>query len=146
VREIPKTERSWRTVSIPAEIVALLRAQKAKVLELALQWGAEYSRQPMFLFPGLAGKPMRPAALSTRLRQLRRSLGIAGVQPVHGWRHSTSSLLVARGFDVKTTQARLGHSTPAITLKLYTDVVDERDRAAAAQLASYVIPTQKPRA
>ena len=145
LREIPKSKSAWRTLSIPPEVVALLRAQKARVLELALQWGAEYSREPMFLFPGLAGVPMRPMAVTERLRQLCRRAKIAGVQPVHGWRHATASLLVAGGTDVKTTQARLGHSTPTITLKLYTDVVDERDRAAGERLAGYLSGANKPR-
>jgi len=143
LREVPKSKSAQRTLSIPPEVVALLRAQKARVLELALQWGAEYSREPMFLFPGLAGVPMRPMAVTERLRQLCRRAKITGVQPVHGWRHATASLLIAGGTDVKTTQARLGHSTPTITLKLYTDVVDERDRAAGARLAGYLTPANK---
>ena len=143
LREVPKSKSAMRTLSIPPELVALLRAQKARVLELALQWGAEYSREPMFLFPGLAGVPMRPMAVTERLRQLCRRAKIAGVQPVHGWRHATASLLVAGGTDVKTTQARLGHSTPTITLRLYTDVVDERNRAAGERLAGYLTPANK---
>src|SRR5262249_6467583 len=140
-----KSKSAQRTLSIPPEVVALLRAQKARVLEQALQWGAEYSRAPMFLFPGLAGVPMRPMAVTERLRQLCRRAKIRDVQPVHGWRHATASLLVAGGTDVKTVQTRLGHSTPVITLKLYTDVVDARDRAAGEQLAGYLTGTNKPR-
>jgi integrase len=143
LREIAKSASSRRTLSIPLQLVALLRAQKARVLELALQWGAEYSREPMFLFPGLAGAPMRPMALTARLRRLRHQAGISGVQPVHGWRHATASLLIAGGTDVKTTQVRLGHSSPAFTLKFYADVVDERDRAAGEQLAGYLTPKNK---
>ena len=145
LREIPKNKSSLRTLSIPPEVVALLRAQRTRVQELALQWGAEYSREPMFLFPGMAGVPMRPMAVTERLRQICRRAKIVGVQPVHGWRHSTASLLIASGTDVKTTQARMGHSTPTITLKLYTDVVDERDRAAGERLAGYLPAANKPR-
>ena len=145
LREIPKSKSALRTLSIPPEVVALLRAQRARVLELALQWGTEYSREPMFLFPGMAGVPMRPMAVTERLRQLCRRAKITGVQPVHGWRHATASLLIAGGTDVKTTQARLGHSTPVITLRLYTDVVDERDRAAGDRLAGYLTAVNKPR-
>jgi integrase len=143
LREIPKSKSAWRTLSIPLEVIALLRTQKARVLEQALQWGAEYSREPMFLFPGLAGIPMRPMAVTERLRQLCRRAKITGVQPVHGWRHATASLLIAAGTDVKTTQSRLGHSTPTITLRLYTDVVDERDRAAGDRLARHLTPQNK---
>lgn len=44
---------------------------------------------------------------------------------------------------MKTTQARLGHSSPTITLALYTDKVDERDRAAGEALAGYLTPANK---
>ena len=143
LREVPKSKSAMRTLSIPPELVALLRAQKARVLEQALQWGAEYSREPMFLFPGLAGVPMRPMAVTERLRQLCRRAKITDVQPVHGWRHATGTLLVAAGTDVKTAQTRLGHSTPVITLRLYTDVVDANDRAAGERLAQHLTPKNK---
>jgi len=143
LREVPKSKSAMRTLGIPPELVALLRAQKARVLEQALQWGAEYSREPMFLFPGLAGVPMRPMAVTERLRQLTRRAKITDVQPVHGWRHATGSLLVAAGTDVKTAQARLGHSTPVITLRLYTDVVDANDRAAGERLGQHLTPKNK---
>jgi integrase len=138
IRDIPKTKTSRRTLAIPAAVVPLLRAQKARVLEAALAWGAEYSRDPMLLFPDIAGAPMRPLNLTARLRRLCRRVGVRGVQPVHGWRHATATLLIAGGTDVKTTQARMGHSTPAITLALYADKVDERDRAAGEALAGHL--------
>jgi integrase len=143
LREVPKSKSAMRTLSIPPELITLLRAQKARVLEQALLWGAEYSREPMFLFPGLAGVPMRPMAITERLRQLCRRAKITDVQPVHGWRHATGTLLVAGGTDVKTAQARLGHSTPVITLRLYTDVVDANDRAAGERLAQHLTPKNK---
>ena len=50
--------------------------------------------------------------------------------------------MIAGGADVKTTQSRLGHPRP-ITLALYTDKVDERDRAAGEALAGYLTPSNK---
>jgi integrase len=143
VRETPKTKLSRRTLAIPAAVVALLRLQKARVLEQALAWGSEYARGPRFLFPANGGAPTRPFSLTDRLSRLVRRAGIKGVQPVHGWRHATATLLIAGGADVKTTQARLGHSSPTITLQLYTDKVDERDRAAGETLAGYLTPANK---
>ena len=121
VREITKTKLSRRTLAIPAAVVLLLRAQKARVLEQALAWGSEYATGPRFLFPVNGGAPMRPFSLTGRLRRLLRRAGVKGVQPVHGWRHATATLLIAGGADVKTTQSRLGHSSPLITLALYAD-------------------------
>jgi integrase len=143
VREITKTKSSRRTLAIPAAVVTLLRAQKARVLEQALAWGTEYSRGPRFLFPVNGGEPMRPLNLTARLRRLLRRAGIKGVQPVHGWRHATATLLIAGGTDVRTTQSRMGHSSPIITLALYADVVDEKDRAAGESLAGYLTSSTK---
>jgi len=142
LRDVVKSASSYRTLSIPAAVVVLLRQQKARVLEAAVAWGAEYSREPMFLFPGLAGVAMPPMAMTLKLRQFRRRAKVEGVQPVHGWRHSAATLMIADGADVKTTQSRMGHSTPVITLRLYADKVDERDVAAGEQLATY-LPANK---
>ena len=143
VREITKTKSSRRKLAIPAAVVALLRLQKARVLEQALAWGAEYRPGPRFLFPVNGGEPMRPFNLTDRLSRLMRRAGIKGVQPVHGWRHATATLLIAGGADVKTTQARLGHSSPLITLGLYADRVDARDRAAGEALAGYLTSNKR---
>ena len=138
VREITKTKLSRRTLSVPAAVVLLLRAQKARVLEQALAWGSEYAPGPRFLFPVNGGAPMRPFSLTERLARLMRRAGIKGVQPTHGWRHACATLMIAGGADVKTTQSRLGHSSPLITLALYVDKIDERDRAAGEALAAFI--------
>ena len=51
-------------------------------------------------------------------------------------RHYTASQLLAGGFDLRNTAARLGHSGGgATTLRHYADPVSEVDRRAAAYLA-----------
>ena len=83
VREITKTKSSRRTLAVPAAVVLLLRAQKARVLEQVLAWGSEYASGPRkFLFPTNGGKPMRPFSLTERLasaaapgRNQRRAAG-----------------------------------------------------------------------
>jgi integrase len=131
VRDRAKTETSARKLRIPPVLVALLRAQLARVQEQMLQWGKEYHRDPLFVFPGLAGVPMVPQALTDRIKRLLRRAGIEGAQPCHGWRHTAATSLLDTGANIKTVQARLGHSTPAITLALYVHPVDERDAEAA---------------
>ena len=55
---------------------------------------------------------------------------------IKGIRHYTASQLLAAGFDLGNTAARLGHSGGgATTLKHYADPVSEVDRRAAAYLA-----------
>jgi integrase len=131
LRERAKTEASLRTIAIPLQLAELLRQQKARVQAAALKWGKGYQREPMLLFPGLAGAPRLPQSLTDRMRQVMRRAKIVGPSPCHAWRHTSATALLDAGQNIKTVQARLGHSSPAITLSLYVHPTDERDRAAA---------------
>jgi integrase len=65
IRERAKTSSSARKLKIPPALVALLRAQLQRVREQMLQWGRESQREPLFVFPGLAGVPMLPQGSPT---------------------------------------------------------------------------------
>jgi integrase len=138
IRDQPKTTSRARTIKIPPALVALLRAQLGRVREQMLQWGKEYQREPLYVFPGLAGVPMPPQNVTGLMRKVLRGAGIKGIQPCHGWRHTAATTLLNNGTNIKTVQARLGHSTPAITLSLYVHPVDERDAEAAEQLGKLI--------
>ena len=59
-------------------------------------------------------------------------------------RHYTASQLLAAGFDLGNTAARLGHSGGGATaLKHYADPVSEVDRRAAAYLAQLTGPASQ---
>jgi integrase len=59
---------------------------------------------------------------------------------IKGGRHYTASQLLAGGFDLRNTAARLGHSGGgATTLRHYADPVPEVDRRAAAYLAQLTV-------
>jgi hypothetical protein len=131
VREVAKIKSSYRRLGIPATVVLLLRAQKTRVLESALAWGSEYSRQPMFLFPGMAGVAMLPMSLTLRLRQFRRRQNsrqraagtwLAPLQRDHADLHRHRR---------EGHASRDGALDAVITLQLYADQVSEKDRAAA---------------
>jgi integrase len=91
-----------------------------------------------FVFPGLAGAPMLPQSVTDRMRQLMRRAKIIGAQPCHAWRHTAATSLLDSGQSVETAQARLGHSTPAITLALYVHPVEERDSEAAERFGRLI--------
>ena len=140
LRESTKSDASARTLAIPPQLIALLREQKARVLEAALAWGKGYRREPMFLFARPDGEPLHPMNTTVRLRRVLRRAGITGRPPTHSWRHTAATLMIDAGANVKTVQTRLGHATPAFTLATYVHPVDERDRAAAEQLATHIKP------
>ena len=110
----------------------------------ALAWGKGYQREPLFCFPSWAGAPMPPMDMTLRLRQVMRRAKVTGRQPTRGWRHTSATLLIHSGENVKTVQTRLGHSTPAITMALYVHPTEEADRSAADFLGSLLPPAKPP--
>lgn len=99
------------------------------------------------LWPNRDGAPHRPDKIDrNRLQPLLTALGIprAGL---HAFRHANATELLRRGVPLRTVQARLGHSDPATTLRLYAHVVEaDADLAAhTAALAFGGVPDSAPR-
>jgi integrase len=63
-----------------------------------------------------------------------REVGLADLE-FHDLRRTNATTMVRRGVDVKTAQARLGHSDPRLTLGIYAPATTDADRAAADLLA-----------
>jgi integrase len=51
-------------------------------------------------------------------------------------RRANATALVAEGVDVKTAQAKLGHSNPRLTLAIYAQSTEAADKAAADVLGA----------
>jgi integrase len=106
----PKTRAGIRTLPIPLELAGTLRRWK-------LQCPPSENE---LAFPMIDGQPMRR---STALRcGLWPALSRAGLRRVnmHSLRHSFASALIMAGAPVTEVQSLLGHSSPAVTLKVYS--------------------------
>lgn len=71
----------------------------------------------------------------------RRRVSGAGL---HDLCRANATALVAAGADIKTAQARHGHSDPRLTLAVYARAVPETDRAAAEALGARFFPPAGP--
>src|SRR5262245_10034888 len=79
-------------------------------------------------------QPWHPAWATHKVADAAAAVGVE--LDIKGGRHYTASQLLAGGFDLRNTAARLGHSGGgATTLRHYADPVSEVDRRAAAYLA-----------
>src|SRR5262249_3246989 len=142
-REGGKSAAALRTISIPPALVAMLRGQKARILEQALAWGPSYSRSPLYCFPAPDGKAMAPKLLTQRMRALMQAAGISGRSPVHRWPHTAGPVLYDLAQNVKVVQRRLGHASHHTTMGIYVHPEIERDREASEHFERILTETKK---
>jgi integrase len=91
-----------------------------------------FSRSPAGL------EPIRPDVLSKFTRRVADKAGVD--THLHALRHFSATQAIAAGFDPVTVGARLGHADPAITLRVYSHAVEQRDRELAASLGKVLAP------
>lgn len=132
----PKTQASIRRLDLPKFLVSELREWR-----LACPKGADD-----LIFPNLAGRPMSNANLLQRgfYPALRR----AGLRKIrfHDLRHTFASLLIANGEDIVRVSRLLGHSSPTVTLNVYSHMLPQEHYGSADRLAALVFerdPTKR---
>jgi integrase len=126
----PKTRHGRRTISIPANVVEILRAHRRRQAELRMALGLGRPALDDLVFPLLDGAPYPPDKLSRDWGNIVRGKKLPRIM-FHSLRHAHASALIAAGLDVVTISRRLGHGSPAITLGVYAHAFGETDRAAA---------------
>lgn len=120
----PKTKASRRTVTLPDLLVAELRRH--------LQ---SYGWPNQRVFTSPQGRLIRWQHWRERVwRPALKAAGLPESVRIHDLRHSHVSILIQAGTNVKIVQARLGHSTPSITLDIYSHLFAGADEAAAQRL------------
>jgi integrase len=129
-----KTTKSGRSrrVALDPVAIALLKGHRARALHWANEVGAVIVDDAFVFSPFVVGTtPFRPDNVTSFFIRVRDAVGTPGVR-LHDLRHFTATQLIGAGVDVRTVAGRLGHSDPSLTLRVYSHVIEERDRAAAA--------------
>jgi integrase len=140
----PKTRRGHRIVSLPANVVEILRAHQRRQAEQRLVLGLGRAGPDHLVFARPDGSPYPPDTLSRDWWRAMKVLGLPQVM-FHALRHSSASALIAAGLDVGAVSRRLGHADPATTLRVYTHHFAASD-GAAAEAIERAMNSAKPRA
>lgn len=75
-------------------------------------------------------------------RRIREEVGLPDGVTLHTLRHTFASNLIASGCDVVTVQRALGHSTPSITLNVYSHLwpsAEDKTRTATADFRALTV-------
>jgi integrase len=137
----PKSEAGRRTLSVPAGLLEMLSEHLAR----RGLTGADSDAYVFVMRGGCAldysrwrRRVWNPAAVAARLGELVKDeetgRGRYEGLTFHDLRRANATALVLDGVDLKTAQARLGHSDPRLTLGVYAQATSEGDRAAAERL------------
>jgi integrase len=78
-----------------------------------------------------------PRALSSAWKLFADKHGMKGVR-FHDLRHTHASILIDQKIDIAMISKRLGHSTPGITLSIYSHQFAQTDDRAAAALDGFI--------
>ena len=118
----PKSERSRRTLPMPADVMAALRALNAQQKRERVALG------PTWIDTGLIainedGSPIRPETYS---KAFRRHCAAARVPVIrlHDTRHTAATRMLDSGTTVSAAAKWLGHD-PAMTLRVYGHVYED---------------------
>jgi integrase len=132
----PKTRRSRRTIAVPAEIVAQLRAHRARQLAERLRAGELWGGDRWGLvFMTETGQPMSGAVVTHRFQAVLKKAGLPR-QRFHDLRHAAASFMLAQGVPMRVVMDVLGHSEIAVTANLYSHVMPELQRDATNRTAT----------
>jgi integrase len=118
------------TLTIPGHLVEILRAQLLAQLELRMKLGMGRPGPTDLVFSRVDGAPYAPDTLSRDWWRVTISRELPRVS-FHALRHTHASALIAAKMDIVAISKRLGHSSPAVTLKIYAHLFDPTDQAAA---------------
>ncbi len=138
----PKTDKSRRTITLPAEIIDALRQLRRWRVEQKLRLGSKFQDYGLVVcLP--SGKPLHQNNIRRKdlyPRLLR--LGLPRIRP-HDLRHTHGTQLIAAGVDPRTVADRLGHSSSAFTMSVYVHGVPESQRK-AAEIANGLLMIRRP--
>lgn len=126
----PKTERSRRSITLPARMVDELKAHRKAQAEHRLKLGL--GRDPDGLvFAAWDGSTRNPDLFSKAFARAAEKAGVPHVT-FHGLRHTHITHLLRSGVPVHVVSARAGHATPAVTLTIYAHIMPGQQEGAAA--------------
>lgn len=117
VEGVPKTERSRRTLSLPAFLVTMLRPLRGSPLA--------------YVFSGEMGGPCSAHAIELALKRGLKRAGIQEHVRIHDLRHSAISALLAAGGTPQAAQALAGHTSITLTMDLYGHFMPDQRKATA---------------
>ena len=124
-----KNDTSVRSISLPQITITML-------LDYKMQMSKYYDNDYVFLNDkGIrTGKRMNPVSVTNWFKKFRDSIDLSNEVPLHGLRHTSATILIVKGINIKSVSKRLGHSNTSTTLNIYSHALTAVDKVAGDTL------------
>lgn len=129
-----KTEQSKRIISMPDNLIQLLRRYRAEINRRRFALGDKWVDSNR-LFIKWNGEPMHPNTPYSQFQKLLKKYGLPSVS-LHSLRHTNATIMIVSGTDIRTVSGRLGHSQTSTTLNIYAHLMQSADKNAADVVSS----------
>lgn len=131
----PKSKSSIRTISLPEHLIKTLLEYKLHQ-DRHISFMGEAWNQLDYVFTEEDGLVMNP---QTPTRQFSNFLKRHNIRHLkfHGLRHTSATMLLANGCDIKTVSSRLGHADLETT-GIYLHALESTDRKAAKTFDAFI--------
>jgi integrase len=135
IESTPKSHKA-RTIDLDAETVQKLCRHRRAQDEERAEWGADYRDRDLVVAKE-NGDPIHPHTFSQSFERLVQRARLRPIR-LHDLRHTHPSLALKAGVPLKVVSERLGHESPAFTLKQHAHVLPAMQAEAARAIASLI--------
>jgi integrase len=133
--KMPKSDRGRRTVTLPPQAIRALRRYRARQAEAKLRAGEQYTDLGL-VFANQLGGPLDYRVVVRRyFKPLLKEAELPSIRP-YDLRHTHATLLLKAGTNPKIVSERLGHSSVAFTLDVYSHVLPDMQQETAEKVES----------
>jgi integrase len=136
----PKTSRSRRPVDLPLSLVTLLRQHRGDQEVHGLMIEKPLTEDD-FVFSNPDKSPLNPHTVTHTFAKLVERGGMR--LRLHDLRHIHATMLLKAGVHPRIVQERLGHSSIATTLDIYSHTVPGLQKAAAERIDALLPKTDR---
>jgi integrase len=138
-----KTEKSRRTLVLPAVSLDALKTHRTRQREERLKAGAKWRNEHDLVFTTSTGRPLDPRNVLRTVYSLQEAAKITPRRRFHDLRHSAASILLAQGVQLAEVSMLLGHSELRTTSDLYGHLVKQTAARAAGHMDAVLTPAAK---
>jgi integrase len=135
VESTPKG-REARTIDLDWRTASALASHRESQLDESREWGADYAHNDL-VTAWQDGSPIHPQTFTRMFQNLIAEAGLRRIR-LHDLRRTHATLALLAGVPVTTVSERLGHHSPAFTLRQYAHALPGMQAPAAAVLGEVI--------